>query len=43
MALAAHAGADPDRLQVVSIDETPLTYDIDPVLRICVKVAGPPA
>jgi Hydantoinase/oxoprolinase N-terminal region/Hydantoinase/oxoprolinase len=43
MALAAHAGADPDRLQVVSIDETPLTYDIEPVLRICVKVAGPPA
>jgi N-methylhydantoinase A/oxoprolinase/acetone carboxylase beta subunit len=43
MALAAHAGADPDRLQVVSIDETPLTYDVEPVVRICVKVAGPPA
>lgn len=43
MALASHAGADPDRLRVVSIDETPLTYDIDPVLWICVKVAGPPA
>ena len=42
-ALAAHAGADPDRLQVVSIDETPLTYDIQPVVRISVKVAGPPA
>jgi hydantoinase/oxoprolinase-like protein len=42
-ALAAHAGADPDRLQVVLIDETPLTYDIEPVVRISVKVAGPPA
>jgi N-methylhydantoinase A/oxoprolinase/acetone carboxylase beta subunit len=42
-ALAAHAGADADRLQVVSIDETPLTYDIEPVVLIRVKVAGPPA
>jgi N-methylhydantoinase A/oxoprolinase/acetone carboxylase beta subunit len=42
IALAVHAGADPDRLHVVWIDETALTYDIEPVVRIGVKVAGPP-
>jgi hypothetical protein len=42
ISLAVHAGADPDRLQVVRIDETALTYDIEPVVRIGVKVAGPP-
>ena len=42
IALAVHAGADPDRVHVVRIDETALTYDIEPVVRIGVKVAGPP-
>ena len=42
IASAVHAGADPDRVHVVRIDETALTYDIDPVVRIGVKVAGPP-
>jgi hypothetical protein len=42
IALAVHAGADPDRVHVVRIDETALTYDIDPVVRVGVKVAGPP-
>jgi hypothetical protein len=42
IALAVHAGADPDRLQVVAVEETPLTYDVEPVVRIGVKVAGPP-
>jgi hypothetical protein len=42
IALAVHAGADPDRVHVVRIDETALTYDIDPVIRVAVKVAGPP-
>jgi hypothetical protein len=40
--LAVHAGADPDRVHVVRIDETALTYDVEPVVRIGVKVAGPP-
>jgi hypothetical protein len=43
IALAVHSGADPDRLQVVDVDEKPLTYDIEPVVRIGVTVAGPPA
>jgi N-methylhydantoinase A/oxoprolinase/acetone carboxylase beta subunit len=42
IALAVHAGADPDGLHVVGVDETPLTYDVEPVVRIGVKVAGPP-
>jgi N-methylhydantoinase A/oxoprolinase/acetone carboxylase beta subunit len=43
IARAVHAGADPDGLQVVGVVETPLTRDVEPVLRIGVKVAGPPA
>ena len=42
IALAVHAGADPDRVHVVRIDETALTYDIEPVVWVGVKVAGPP-
>jgi hypothetical protein len=42
IALAVHAGADPDRLHVVGVDEKPLTYDVEPVVRIGVTVAGPP-
>jgi hypothetical protein len=43
IAVAVHAGADPDRLHVVAVDEKPLTYDVEPVVRIGVTVAGPPA
>jgi hypothetical protein len=42
IARAVHAGADPGQLQVVGIDETALTYDIEPVVRVGVRVAGPP-
>jgi hypothetical protein len=42
IALAVHAGADPDGLHVVGVEETPLTYDVEPVVLIGVKVAGPP-
>jgi hypothetical protein len=42
IALAVHAGADPDGLEVVAVDEAPLTYDVEPTVRIGVKVAGPP-
>jgi hypothetical protein len=42
IAHAVHAGADPGQLQVVGVDETALTYDIEPVVRVGVKVAGPP-
>jgi hypothetical protein len=40
--LAVYAGADPDRLHVIEVDEAQLTYDVGPVVRISVKVAGPP-
>jgi hypothetical protein len=43
IAVAVHCGADPDRLYVVDVDEKPLTYDVEPMLRIGVTVAGPPA
>jgi N-methylhydantoinase A/oxoprolinase/acetone carboxylase beta subunit len=42
IAVAVDAGADPERLHVVGVDETPLTYDVEPVVRIGVKVAGAP-
>jgi hypothetical protein len=42
IALAVHAGADPDGLEVVAVDEAPLTYDVEPVVWIGVKVAGRP-
>jgi N-methylhydantoinase A/oxoprolinase/acetone carboxylase beta subunit len=43
IARAVHAGADPAAVQVVEVDEAPLTYDVEPAVRIRVKVAGPPA
>lgn len=41
--LAVLAGADPNGLQVIAVDEAPLIYDVAPMVRIAVKVAGPPA
>jgi hypothetical protein len=40
-ARAIHAGADPHALQVVEIEEVPLSYLVDPAIRIRVKAAGP--
>jgi N-methylhydantoinase A/oxoprolinase/acetone carboxylase beta subunit len=40
---AIEAGADPDRLETVWIDEVPLAYLDRPVSRLRAKVAGPPA
>ena len=42
IAFAVNAGADPDRLQVVAVDEAPLAYDVEPLVQISVSVAGPP-
>jgi N-methylhydantoinase A/oxoprolinase/acetone carboxylase beta subunit len=41
LARAIHAGADPDRVAVVAVDEVPLAYMHDPAIRIRVKAAGP--
>ncbi|MEA2444921.1 MAG: hypothetical protein QOJ12_2213 [Thermoleophilales bacterium] len=38
---AVRAGADPDAVEVVSVEEIPLTHVVDPALRIRVKAAGP--
>jgi hypothetical protein len=40
---AMRAGADPDTTDVVGIDEIPLTYLVEPAVRIRVKAAGPPS
>jgi hypothetical protein len=40
-ARAIHAGADPDRVEIVEVDEVPLTYLLDPAVRIRVTAAGP--
>ena len=40
-ARAIHAGADPDRVAVVEVDETPLAYMLDPAIRVRVKAMGP--
>ncbi|MEA2383876.1 MAG: hypothetical protein QOH72_3847 [Solirubrobacteraceae bacterium] len=40
-ARAIHAGADPDRVAVVEVDETPLAYMRDPAIRVRVKAMGP--
>ena len=40
-AVAVAAGADPDRVEVVDVEETPLTYLMEPAARIRVKAAGP--
>ncbi len=38
---AISAGADPERVTVVDVEETPLTYLMEPAARIRVKAAGP--
>jgi N-methylhydantoinase A/oxoprolinase/acetone carboxylase beta subunit len=38
---AVQAGADPRLVQVVDIDESPLSYLNDPAVRVRVKAAGP--
>lgn len=38
---AVRAGAKPDEIEVVEIDEVPLAYLTEPVARIRVKAAGP--
>ena len=38
---AIQAGADPDHVEIVEIDEIPLAYLTEPVARICVKAVGP--
>ena len=38
---AVRAGADPDHVQIVEIDEVPLAYLTNPAVRIRVKAAGP--
>ncbi len=40
-AAAVVAGADPERVEVVDVEETPLTYMMEPAARIRVKAAGP--
>ena len=40
-AAAVSAGADPERVEVVDVEETPLTYMMEPAARIRVKAAGP--
>ncbi|MFE3448848.1 hydantoinase/oxoprolinase N-terminal domain-containing protein [Nonomuraea sp. NPDC059194] len=38
---AVQAGADPESVSVVEITETPLSYLLEPMIRINVKAAGP--
>jgi hypothetical protein len=38
---AINAGADPSGVEVVELAELPLTYLLDPAVRIRVKAAGP--
>jgi N-methylhydantoinase A/oxoprolinase/acetone carboxylase beta subunit len=42
VAQAVLAGADPDALDLVEVREWPLIKDVNPAVRIRVKVAGPP-
>ena len=38
---AVRAGADPDALEIVDVEEIPLAYLTNPAIRIRVKAAGP--
>jgi N-methylhydantoinase A/oxoprolinase/acetone carboxylase beta subunit len=40
-ARAIHAGADPAAVDVVEVEEVPLTYMVDPAIRIRVRAVGP--
>jgi N-methylhydantoinase A/oxoprolinase/acetone carboxylase beta subunit len=42
IACAIHAGADPAKVQIVEVDEVPLTYLLDPPIRVSVRASGPP-
>jgi N-methylhydantoinase A/oxoprolinase/acetone carboxylase beta subunit len=41
LARAIHAGADPAQVQIVDVEEAPLTYLLNPPIRIRVRAAGP--
>jgi N-methylhydantoinase A/oxoprolinase/acetone carboxylase beta subunit len=41
IARAIHAGADPAKVQVVEVEEIPLTYLLDPPIRIIARAIGP--
>jgi N-methylhydantoinase A/oxoprolinase/acetone carboxylase beta subunit len=41
VARAVHAGADPDAVKIVEVEQVPLTYLLDPAVRIRVRAAGP--
>jgi N-methylhydantoinase A/oxoprolinase/acetone carboxylase beta subunit len=38
---AIHAGADPSVVQVIEVEQLPLSYLVEPALRIRVRAAGP--
>jgi hypothetical protein len=38
---AINAGADPAGIEIVEVDEVPMAYLTEPVVRIRVKAAGP--
>ncbi|MEA2148928.1 MAG: hypothetical protein QOD69_758 [Solirubrobacteraceae bacterium] len=41
LARAIDAGADPDSVEVVEVDEVPLTYLVQPAVQVRVRAAGP--
>jgi N-methylhydantoinase A/oxoprolinase/acetone carboxylase beta subunit len=41
IARAVHAGADPDRTQVVEVEQVPLSYLVDPPIHVRVAASGP--
>jgi N-methylhydantoinase A/oxoprolinase/acetone carboxylase beta subunit len=41
LARAIHAGADPANVHIVEVEEVPLSYLLDPPVRIRVKAVGP--
>jgi N-methylhydantoinase A/oxoprolinase/acetone carboxylase beta subunit len=41
IARAVHAGANPDMVQIVELDEVPFTYLLDPAVWIRAKAVGP--
>jgi N-methylhydantoinase A/oxoprolinase/acetone carboxylase beta subunit len=42
LARAIHAGAHPDHVEIVEVQEIPLTYVLEPAVRIRARAAGPP-
>ncbi|MDT7713920.1 MAG: hypothetical protein QOG46_2845, partial [Pseudonocardiales bacterium] len=41
LAMAIHAGADPRAAEIVAVEEIPISYLVDPAIRIRVRAAGP--